>query len=205
MQEPPPAATQDPVFALLGNPATYRLPAAAQIARHQTHAAIVFLAGDRALKVKRAVRYPFLDFSTLDKRKAACEAELAINRKFAPQLYRRVIPITRQGDGALALDGSGEPVEWAVEMVRFDEDRTLDRLVERGALDERLLAKLAATVAAMHERAETVEPTPWIAAVEQFIGNNTSIFRRHPELFEETDVIGLERNHLRYSSKCGRF
>jgi aminoglycoside phosphotransferase family enzyme/predicted kinase len=193
MQEPPPAATQDPVFALLGNPATYRLPAAAQIARHQTHAAIVFLAGDRALKVKRAVRYPFLDFSTLDKRKAACEAELAINRKFAPQLYRRVIPITRQGDGALALDGSGEPVEWAVEMVRFDEDRTLDRLVERGALDERLLAKLAATVAAMHERAETVEPTPWIAAVEQFIGNNTSIFRRHPELFEETDVIGLER------------
>src|SRR5215471_13083273 len=80
MQEPPHPATQ--VFELLGNPATYRLPAAAQIARHQTHAAIVFLAGDRALKVKRAVRYPFLDFSSLDKRKAACEAELAINRKF---------------------------------------------------------------------------------------------------------------------------
>jgi len=196
MQEPPHPATQDAVFELLGNPATYRLPATAQIARHQTHAAIVFLAGDRALKVKRAVRYPFLDFSSLDKRKAACEAELAINRKFAPQLYRRVVPVTRDGDGALALDGGGEPVEWAVEMVRFDEDGTLDRLAQRGELDEKLLGKLAVMVAAMHERAEPVEPTPWIAAVEQFIGNNTSIFRRHPELFEDAAIIGLERQSL---------
>src|SRR5215469_4992433 len=197
MQEPPPPpATQDAVFELLGNPATYRLPAAAQIARHQTHAAIVFLAGDRALKVKRAVRYPFLDFSSLDKRKAACEAELAINRKFAPHLYRRAVPVTRDGDGALALDGGGEPVEWAVEMARFDEDRTLDRLAQRGELDEKLLAKLAVMVAAMHERAEPVEPSLWIAAVEQFIGNNTSIFRRHPELFEDAAVTGLERQSL---------
>ena len=183
---------QDAVFELLGNPATYRLPAAAKIARHQTHAAIVFLAGDRALKVKRAVRYPFLDFSSLDKRKAACEAELAVNRKFAPQLYRRVVPITRESDGALALDGSGEPVEWAVEMARFDEERTLDRLAQRGELDQTLLAKLAVAVAAMHERAEPVEPASWIAAVEQFIGNNTSIFRRHLDLFEETAVSDLE-------------
>ena len=113
MQEPPKPATQDAVFELLGNPATYRLPAATKIVRHQTHAAIVFLGGDRALKIKRAVRYPFLDFSSLDKRKAACEAELAINRKFAPRLYRRIVPITRESNGALALDGSGEPIEWA--------------------------------------------------------------------------------------------
>ncbi len=196
MQEPPSRATQEAVFELLGNPASYGLPAAARIVRHQTHAAIVFLAGDRALKVKRAVRYPFLDFSSLDKRKAACEAELAINRKFAPQLYRRLVPITREGTGALALDGNGEPIEWAVEMARFDEDRTLDRLAERDELDERLLAKLAVAVAAMHARAEPVEPTPWIAAVEQFISNNTSIFRRHPELFEGTAVSALERQSL---------
>src|SRR5690242_2847588 len=69
MQEPPSATTQDAVFALLGDPASYGLPAAAKIGRHQTHAANIFLAGDRALKVKRAVRYPFLDFSTLEKRK----------------------------------------------------------------------------------------------------------------------------------------
>jgi aminoglycoside phosphotransferase family enzyme len=160
MQQPPSPATQEAVFELLGNPATYRLPAAAKITRHQTHAAIVFLAGDRAFKVKRAVRYPFLDFSSLDKRKAACEAELAINRKFAPQLYRRLVPITRDDNGAFALDGRGEPVEWAVEMARFDEERTLDRLADRGELDQRLLAKLAVAVAAMHERAEPVDPAP---------------------------------------------
>src|SRR5262245_16024580 len=116
MKQPPPSATQDAVFQLLGNPASFGLPAAAKITHHQTHAAIVFLSGDRVLKVKRAVQYPFLDFSSLEKRKAACEAELVINRKFAPQLYRRRVPITRERDGALALDGNGEPVECAVEM-----------------------------------------------------------------------------------------
>ena len=85
MREPPSAATQDAVFELLGNPETYGAAAAAKpVTRYQTHAAFVFLAGNRAYKVKRAVRYPFLDFSSLDKRKAACEAELNINRKFAP-------------------------------------------------------------------------------------------------------------------------
>ena len=116
-----------------------RQPMAARAVRRcETHAAVVFLAGDRALKVKRAVRYPFLDYSTLDKRKAACQAELDVNRKFAPQLYRRIVPIVRRADGSLALDGAGATIEWAVEMTRFDEDKTLDHLAERGELDEAL-------------------------------------------------------------------
>src|SRR5215471_5160812 len=197
MTEPPSIATQDAVFELLGNPETYGAAAAAKsVTRYQTHAAFVFLAGNRAYKVKRAVRYPFLDFSSLDKRKAACEAELDINRKFAPQLYHRIVPITRQDDGTLALDGDGEPVEWAIEMVRFDEDKTLDRLAERGELDDRLIAKLASAVAAMHGRADPVEPAPWIAALEQFDRNNTSIFRKHPDLFRECAVAALERQSL---------
>src|SRR6516164_5757552 len=92
MTEPPPSEAQDDIFELLANPATYASTGAVtEVRRHQTHAAVVFLAGGRAFKVKRAVRYPFLDFSTLAKRKAACEAELEINRKFAPQLYRRLV------------------------------------------------------------------------------------------------------------------
>jgi aminoglycoside phosphotransferase family enzyme len=62
--------------------------------RINTHAASVFLAGDCAYKVKRAVRYPYLDYSTLEKRKAACEKELEINRNFSPSIYLKVIPIT---------------------------------------------------------------------------------------------------------------
>jgi uncharacterized protein len=203
MPNPPPttgspsADTQKAVFDLLGNPATYGPELGnTEIRRHQTHAAVVFLAGDRAFKVKRAVRYPFLDYSTLDKRKAACEAELEVNRKFAPQLYRRVVPITRQSDASLDLDGDGEPIEWAVEMTRFDEGKTLDHLAERGELDDTLVGKLAVAVAAMHERADPVDSGPWIAALEQFIRNNTSVFRKHAELFPAQAALDLERQSV---------
>ncbi len=184
------AESQAAVFKLLSNPATY---GGAAVRRCETHAAVVFLAGHRALKVKRAVRYPFLDYSTLDKRKAACQAELDVNRKFAPQLYRRIVPIARQADGSLALDGAGAAVEWAVEMTRFDEDNTLDHLAERGELDEALSAKLAVAVAAMHARAEPVEAAPWLAAVAGFISDDTAAFREHGELFPAIAVDELER------------
>jgi aminoglycoside phosphotransferase family enzyme len=100
----PAVDTQAPVLALLGDPTTH---AGHAVKRIDTHAASVFLAGERAFKIKRAVRFPFLDFSTLEKRKAACEAELTVNRPFAPQIYLRVVAITREPDGALALGGRG--------------------------------------------------------------------------------------------------
>jgi aminoglycoside phosphotransferase family enzyme/predicted kinase len=184
------ADSQAAVFALLADPATH---GGAKVRRFDTHGAAVFLAGDLAIKVKRAVRYPFLDYSTLDKRKAACQAELDVNRKFAPQLYRRVVPITRAADGSLTLDGKGEPVEWAVEMTRFDEDKTLDLLAERGELDEALTAKLAVAVAAMHERAEPVKAAPWLKAIEGFITDNTAAFKKYGALFPEDAVAELER------------
>jgi uncharacterized protein len=191
MAEPPASGdSQDAVFKLLGNPATY---GGAAVRRCETHAAVVFLAGDRAIKVKRAVRYPFLDYSTLERRKAACRAELEVNRKFAPQLYRRVVPVTRQADGSLAFDGAGETVEWAVEMTRFDENKTLDHLAERGELDDALTGKLAVAVAAMHARAEPVEAAPWLAAVAGFIPDNTAAFREHGDLFPAQAVDELER------------
>src|SRR6516164_8612054 len=127
--------SQEPVFALLSDPATHD---GQPVKRIDTHAGIVFLAGARAFKVKRAVRFPFLDYSTLPRRKAACEAELRVNRPFAPEIYRRVMGITREPDGALKLDGAGAAVEWAVEMHRFDENATLDRLAAAGKIDAAL-------------------------------------------------------------------
>src|SRR5579862_7120689 len=142
---------QDAVLRFLGDPATY---GGAKVQRIDTHAASVFLAGDRALKIKRAVRFPFLDFSTLAKRKQACEAELAVNAPYAPEIYRRVIAITREPDGRLAIGGAGEPVEWAVEMRRFDETRTLDHLANE--IDHDLAAALGRAIAAAHARAQPV-------------------------------------------------
>src|SRR5262245_45280518 len=110
-------ASQQPVIDFLSDPASH---GGAPVKRIDTHAALVFLTGERALKIKRAVRFPFLDFSTLKKRRAACEAEITVNRAFAPSIYRRVLPITSSPSGGLAVGGNGEPVEWAVEMRRFD-------------------------------------------------------------------------------------
>src|SRR5579871_5485970 len=118
---------QAEVFAFLADPATFG-GKAPKVKRIDTHGASVFLAGERVLKVKRAVKFPFLDYSTLPKRKQACEAELAVNAPYAPEIYRAVIPITRERGGTLAIGGDGEPVEWAVEMQRFDETRTLDNV-----------------------------------------------------------------------------
>lgn len=172
-------ASQEEVFALLGDPATH---GGVAVRRIDTHAASVFLAGERAYKVKRAVKFPFLDYSTAAKRKAACEAELAVNLPFAPGIYLRVVAITRE-NGRLALGGSGEPVESAVEMRRFDENATLDRLAERGKIDVALADALARAVAAAHVHAPAVEAEPWLEAVARFIAQNDAAFREMPDLF----------------------
>jgi uncharacterized protein len=184
------AGSQDAVFAFLGSASTH---GGTEVRRCDTHAAAVFLAGERALKVKRAVRFPFLDYSTLEKRKAACTAELEVNRRFAPQIYLRIVPITREQDGSLSLGGNGEAVEWAVEMKRFDENQTLDRIADRGGFDATLPGKLAKAVAVMHARAEPVDAGPWLAALESYIGQNTAAFREAQALFPGPDISSLDQ------------
>ena len=110
----------------------------------------MFLAGTRAWKLKRAVRYDYLDFSSAERRKPLCEAEVRLNRRTAPGLYRGVVAIVRTPDGALALGGAGVPVDWVVEMNRFDQDALLDRLAGRDALDLALMAPLATAIAELH-------------------------------------------------------
>src|SRR5689334_23837253 len=95
--------------------------------RIDTHGAMVFLSGDRAYKLKRAVKFPYMDFSTAERRRAMCEAEVEINRRLAPEIYLGVEPVDN---------------DWVVVMRRFDEDGLLDRMAERGALTPELLAAL---------------------------------------------------------------
>ncbi|HEY6831800.1 MAG TPA: phosphotransferase, partial [Pseudolabrys sp.] len=179
---------QQAVFEFLAAPETH---GGAQVARIDTHAASVFLAGERALKVKRAVRFPFLDYSTLEKRKAACEAELAVNHPFAPQIYKRVLPITRETDGRLAIDGKGEPVEWAVEMGRFDETQTLDQLAEAGRIDTKLADALGRAVAKAHVQVPVVKDFDFAAALEDIVAQNDAELRDVPELFPGDAVTTL--------------
>lgn len=182
------ADSQAEVLAFLADPATY---GGAAVRRIDTHAASVFLAGDRALKIKRAVRFPFLDFSTLEKRKRACEAELAVNAPYAPEIYRRVVAVTRAADGRLAIGGRGPPLEWAVEMRRFDETRTLDHLAAQ--IDEALADALGRAVAAAHAKAPPVAAGAWIEAVGAYIDEHVEAFNHYPALFTAAEVDALGR------------
>src|SRR5262245_54016282 len=161
--------SQQPVIDFLSDPTSH---GGTPVRRIDTHAASVFLAGERAFKIKRAVRFPFLDFSTLKKRRAACEAEISVNRALAPSIYRRVVPITSELAGNLAFGGRGEPVEWAVEMRRFDESPTLDHLAEAGQIDETLADALGRAVAAAHRTTPTVTGSHFVEALDEIIDQN---------------------------------
>jgi len=164
---------QSEVVTFLASPSTH---GGAAVERIETHASIVFLAGTRALKLKRAVRYDYLDFSTVERRRATCEDEVRINRRTAPALYRGVIAVTRQSDGSLALGGSGRPVDWLVEMVRFDQDGLFDRLAARGALDLALMRSLAIAIARFHQSAERRSDHGGAAGMEWVVDGNAAGF-----------------------------
>ena len=181
---------QESVFAFLTDPATHP-----HVHRIDTHAASVFLEGDRALKIKRAVRFPYLDYSTLAKRKAACDEEIRINRPFAPQIYRRVVPITQDDDGSMSIDGNGTPVEFAIEMTRFDERQTIDHLAEAGALDPDLVDAIADAIAASHDIAPLAPAEPWINSIPGIIEGNTAAFRA-AACFPAADIDDLREASL---------
>lgn len=188
MNHSPPS--QEPVFALLADPATHGV---AEVKRFDTHAGVVFLAGERAFKIKRAVKFPFLDYSTLERRKAACEAEIVVNQPYAPELYRGVLAITREADGRLALGGRGEPVEWAVEMRRFDETQTLDHLADAGQIDAALADAIGRAVAVAHAATSRVPHEPWIAALGSYVEEHEIAFGKMPDLFPPAANAALAR------------
>ncbi|MGR7996866.1 bifunctional aminoglycoside phosphotransferase/ATP-binding protein [Xanthobacter sp. ZOL 2024] len=183
-------ADQSAVFALLADPATHHLPPGTPVTRIDTHGAVVFLAGDHAYKVKRAVFFPFMDFSTLAKRQAACLAEVAISGANAPGLYLGVVAITRAGP-ELRLDGSGEVVEYAVHMRRFDTRQTLDRVASEGELSPQLVTDLAAAVARAHAGATEDRTRDAVSPLAGYLADNRAEFTHHPELFAPADAASL--------------
>lgn len=146
------------------------------VERIETHGAVVFLVDDRAYKLKRAVRYDYMDFSTIARRRDACEAEVRINRRTAPDLYLGATPIVRGPDGALALGGPGEPVDWLVEMRRFDQDTLLDRRASRGDLDAATMRAVADAVSALHATAQVRPDHGGPDSMRWVIDGNTAAF-----------------------------
>jgi len=144
----------------LSRPDAYR-PRLADVARRETHMSWVFLAGNEVYKLKKPVRFPYLDFSTLAKREAACRAELQLNRRLAADVYLGVVPLTTRGD-QLSIGGDGAPVDWLVHMKRLDERFMLDHVIESRRLEPVQLDRLVETLALFYRSATPVNLPPSI-------------------------------------------
>lgn len=127
----------------------------------ETHISTVMLTDDYAYKLKKPLDLGFLDFTTLDQRRHACDEELRLNRRLAPELYLQRIAVTGTPDDP-AIGGDGALLDWAVQMQRFDDSRLYDRLLEQDRLQGDDLEAVAAQVGPFHEAAAVATPdTDW--------------------------------------------
>ena len=145
----------------------------------ETHISRVFLTDEEVWKVKKPVSLGFLDFSTPEKRRSACEAEVRLNRRLAPDLYLGVVPVTVDYGGRHQLGGSGQPVDWAVHMKRLPDENRADMRLAAGGLTSTDLERVAERVASFHETALVSEET---AAY----GTTSAIARNVQENFDQT-------------------
>jgi aminoglycoside phosphotransferase family enzyme len=162
---------QADVIAFLSSPASYGLPGAT-LARIETHCSIVFLIADRAYKLKRAIRYASLDYTSRASREAACHAELALNRRTAPDLYLAVRSINRDAGGLLAFDGPGRPIDHVVVMRRFAQSDLFDDMAEKGLLTPYLMRELGEAIAYLHAVAERTPAFGGSDAIGRVIADN---------------------------------
>lgn len=143
-------------------------PGEPEVTVRETHSAWVYLAGDRAYKVKKPVRMAFLDFSTLERRRAVCQEEVRLNRALAASLDMRVLAVAeREGRYVLAHADATDAVEYAVEMRRFDEQRTMASLVTRGELSDGDVCAIAGRVAEFHAAAARLTPSDPLGDVKR--------------------------------------
>ena len=159
-------ATLAQKVAFLSRPEAYG-PGVDAVACRETHMSWVFLAGARAYKLKKPVRFSYLDFSTQARREAACQAEIKLNRRLAPDVYLEVaslttaLPSTCSGSyAALSLGGPGPIVDWLVVMRRLDERQTLEHALQQHSVEQWQLDRLVAALVQFYRRAAPVPISP---------------------------------------------
>lgn len=151
-----------------------------RVERIETHISLIFIAGDRAYKLKRAVRLPYLDFSTAEQRHAACAAELALNRRTAPSLYLNLRRLGRDATGKIGFVDTGPAIDWVVVMKRFDQASLFDALAQKGGLDARLIDALADHIAKFHSIANECPDHGGAAALSGIAETNHRVLATLP-------------------------
>jgi hypothetical protein len=184
---------QAKVLEFMGRPEAYA-PPPATVERIETHASIVFLAGAFAYKVKRAVKYNFLDFSTLERRRQACLNELRVNARTAPQLYLEVIPVTIGQGGVFRLGGEGQAIEWVFRMRRFDQAALYDSMASEGRLSVASMPPLAEVIARFQDSADRVlAPEQAVLPLEEVLRDNAEAFAANATVFAAQAARELAR------------
>jgi uncharacterized protein len=170
----------------------------------ETHVSLVFLIGERAYKLKRAVKLPYLDFSTVEKRRAACEAELVLNRRAAPELYLKVRGLTRTATGEIGFGTVGPEVDWVVVMRRFDKPALFDELAKTHRLNATLMTGLADHIAAFHQAAEPRPDYGGAAALGAVIETNHACLMAAREAgFAAEQIIEVRQRSLERLAAVG--
>lgn len=191
---------QAQLLAALSRPAVFG-PGCGRVERLETHISCVFLTGHFAYKIKKAVNFGFLDFTTLAKRRHFCEEELRLNRRLAPALYLDVVSITGSVDAPI-LGGDGPALEYAVKMREFPQDALASRLVARGELSPADIDALAEKVAAFHSASGVAPRDGAFGAPDEILRvaqQNFAQIRPHLEMTERNELEELlawtEREH----------
>ncbi|CAN5425470.1 bifunctional aminoglycoside phosphotransferase/ATP-binding protein [soil metagenome] len=183
----------------LSDPSTYGQDAPLEII--ETHISAIFLAADRAYKMKRAVKLPYADFSTPALRLAACEQEIALNSLTAPDIYLRVRRITRERSGELVFDGTGKTIDAVVEMVRFNQSCLFDRLALAGKLTASLMTDTARAVALFHGDARIVHRGSGSANIRAVLDINRAGFATS-HVFDPANVNELDSASRSALDRC---
>src|SRR5215470_6795065 len=144
----------DEKVAFLSRTTSY-VPPVRSVTCHETHMSWIFLAGEEVYKLKKPLRFPYLDFSTLARREAACRAELRLNRRLAPNVYKAVVPV-RWSSRGLAIGGPGDIADWLVVMHRLDQRQTLECALETGRLATWQLDRLVSTLTDFYRHASAI-------------------------------------------------
>ena len=157
---------------------------ARQIELKQTHISFIFLTGKFVYKVKKAVDFGFLDFSTLERRRFFCEKELELNRRLCGDMYLEVVPINKSD--RIKIDGEGETVEYAVKMKRMPEEKIMTRLLEEGKVDKKLVDRMAKIIAEFHSKAKTDKRIGEFGSLPMIETNWRENFEQSEEFIGET-------------------
>jgi hypothetical protein len=193
----------DPLIDTLRDPACYPHPVD-RVEVVETHISWVLLAGEYAYKVKKPVRLPFLDFSSLAARRRYCEEELRLNRRTAPELYLEVMPVVRTARGA-AFGGGGAAIEYAVRMRRFAADALAEQMARSGALDAPKIDAIAAVVARFHAAAPRADPADDFGTPEQVAAPALGNFDQIAALRADAGAqAGLARLRAWTQTECAR-